>query len=76
MLVCRGVVLKELAARIGARVRGWRDKEIDRELRREVQEERIDKTDKREGRASQPRVRSARSGGTPILAGHMHDACT
>jgi hypothetical protein len=72
MLVCGGVVLKELAARIGARVRGWRDKEIDRELRREAQEERIDKADKREGRASQPRVRSARSGGTPILAGHMH----
>src|SRR6202035_1030790 len=30
MLVCGGVVLKELAARIGTRVRGWRDKEIDR----------------------------------------------
>ena len=49
-----------------------RDKEIERELRREAQEKRIDKADKREGRASQPRVRSARSGGTPILAGHMH----
>jgi hypothetical protein len=49
MLVCGGVVLKELAARIGTRVRGWRDKEIDRELRREAQEERIDKADKRAG---------------------------
>jgi hypothetical protein len=37
------------AARIGTRVRGWRDKEIDRELRREAQEERIDKADKRAG---------------------------
>jgi hypothetical protein len=46
---CGGVVLKELAARIGTRVRGWRDKEIDRELRREAQEERIDKADKRVG---------------------------
>ena len=49
MLICGGVVLKELAARIGTRVRGWRDKEIDRELRREAQEERIDKADKRAG---------------------------
>jgi hypothetical protein len=49
MLVCGGVVLKELAARIGTRVRGWRDKEIDRELRPEAQEERIDKADKRAG---------------------------
>jgi hypothetical protein len=49
MLVCGGVVLKELAARIGTRVRGWRDKEIDREPRREAQEERIDKAEKRAG---------------------------
>jgi hypothetical protein len=41
--------LKELAARIGTRVRGWRDKEIDREPRREAQEERIDKAEKRAG---------------------------
>jgi len=53
--VCAGTAcpayahLKELAARIDARVRGWRDKEIDRELRREAQEERIDKADKRAG---------------------------
>src|SRR5580704_15198211 len=49
MLVCGGVVLKELAARIGTRVRGWCDKEIDREPRREAQEERIDKAEKRAG---------------------------
>jgi len=49
MLVCGGVVLKEPAASIDARVRGWRDKEIDRELRQEAQEERIDKADKRAG---------------------------
>src|SRR5439155_14176311 len=35
--------------RIDARVRSWRDKEIDRELRREAQEKRIDKADKQAG---------------------------
>jgi len=60
MLVCGGVVLKELAARIGTRVRGWRDKEIDREPRREAQEERIDKAESGQGFATSRAERALR----------------